>query len=89
MPIFPIIRQDIMKSRRYQRNPFVISGSVKIRADRDVMAMTIIMIGDTIPAFTAASPRIKAPTFDNALVVKVGLRRSHSLRISKDGTVAL
>ena len=68
----------------YHLIPLIISGSVNSNADRDVRAIIIIMIGDIIPASTAALPRIRAPTVDMALVVKFGLRKSHSLNISND-----
>ena len=72
-----------MKVRRYHLIPFIISGSVNRSADKEVRAIMIIIIGDTIPASTAALPNIRAPTVDIALVVKFGLLRSHSLNISK------
>ena len=84
IPIVPINTAPIMKNSLYHLSPLVISGSVKISADKDVRAIMIIIMGDTIPAFTVASPNIRAPTVDRALVVKVGLLRSHSLSISKE-----
>ena len=44
-----------------------ISCSVKIRLVIKVNAITIIIIGLTNPAFTAASPKIRAPSIDMAL----------------------
>ena len=45
------------------RRPFVArTPCLKALADIAVMAITIIMMGETIPALTAASPKIKAPT---------------------------
>ena len=58
------------------------TGSTNIRDDIDVMAITIIIIGDTIPAFTAASPRIKAPTIEMAEEAKLGSFKSLSLKTS-------
>ena len=54
------------------------------RAEIEVIAITIIIIGDTIPAFTAASPNIRVPTIDRALDVNVGILKSLSLSISND-----
>ena len=48
------------------------------------MAITIIIIGETIPAFTAASPRIRAPTMEMAELAKLGSFKSLSRSISKD-----
>ena len=89
IPIIPIRLAPIIKKRRYHLNPLVISGSVNISDDKDVMAITMIIIGDIIPAFTAASPKIRAPTVERALVVKVGLLRSHSLNISKANIIII
>ena len=47
----------------------------------EVRAITIIIIGDTIPALTAASPRISAPTIDKELPAKAGTLKSLSLSI--------
>ena len=82
-PIIPNDIPPIMKRILHHLSPLMTSGSVNNREDREVMARTIIIIGETIPAFTAASPRINAPTVERALVVKVGPLRSPSLRISK------
>ena len=60
------------------------SGSTNVKADIDVMAMTMIIMGETIPALTAASPRIKAPTIEMAEDANDGIFRSLSLNISKD-----
>ena len=73
----------------YHLIPLIISGSENRRADTAVMAITIIMIGDTIPALTAASPRIRAPTMERALVVEVGSLRSHSLNISNEANIII
>ena len=84
MPTIPKNTLPNIISNRYHLSPLMISGSVNIRADREVRAMIIIIMGEMIPAFTAASPRIKAPTVDRALVVNDGLLKSLSLRISKE-----
>ena len=49
-----------------------------------VMATTIIIIGETIPALTAASPRMRAPTIEMAELAKLGSFRSVSLNISNE-----
>ena len=65
----------------------IISGSVNNRALRAVMATTIIMIGDTIPALTAASPNISAPTTERAEFDIFGILKSVSLNISNDKVI--
>ena len=55
----------------------------------DVMATTIIIIGDTIPADTAASPNIRAPTMDRELLAKLGIFKSLSLNISKENIISI
>ena len=67
---------------------FISSGSVNNRADIAVMASIIIIIGDTIPALTAASPRIRAPTTEIADPPIFGIRMSPSLKISKDNNIS-
>ena len=53
------------------------------------MAIIIIIIGETIPADTAASPRIRAPTMDRAELAKLGNFKSLSLNISKDVIISM
>ena len=84
IPVIPNRLALSINNKRYHLRPFIISGSVNNNADSEVMAITIIIIGDTIPASTAALPNIKAPTVDIALVVKFGLLRSLSRNISKE-----
>ena len=48
-----------------------------------LVATTITIIGDTIPAETAASPRTIAPRIEIALHHKLGILISLSLNISK------
>lgn len=86
-PIIPIKLAPNINSILYHLIPFIISGSVNNRADNAVIAITIIIIGETIPALTAASPNIRAPTVDKALDVKDGLLKSHSLNISKENAI--
>ena len=83
-PIIPRNEAPSINNNLYHLNPFIISGSGNSRADIAVMAITIIIIGDTIPAFTAASPKIRAPTIESALLEKLGILKSLSLNISND-----
>lgn len=76
-----------MNANLHHLNPFINSGSENGRADIAVIDTTIIIIGETIPAFTAASPNIKAPTIDRALLLNDGILRSLSLNISKDNII--
>lgn len=71
MVVAPIINR-----RRYHLMALVNSGSVNNRALIAVTASTIIITGDTIPALTAASPSIRAPTIDKAEFDTLGIRRS-------------
>ena len=48
----------------------------------DVMATTMMVIGDTMEASTADWPRTRAPTILMAVVAPTGLRMSLSLSIS-------
>ena len=52
-PIIPNDIPPIMKRILHHLIPLMTSGSVNNREDREVMARTIIIIGETIPAFTA------------------------------------
>ena len=47
------------------------------------IATTIIIIGETIPALTAASPKIKPPNIEIALPLVADIRTSLSLNISQ------
>ena len=82
-PYIPIVVAPIINSSLYHLMAFISSGSVKSRALIAVTASTIIITGDTIPAFTAASPKIKAPTIEIAELAKLGSFKSLSLSISK------
>ena len=86
-PNIPKVVPPIMKRRRYHLMAFMSSGSVNNRADIAVMASIIIIIGDTIPALTAASPRIRAPTIEIADPPMFGIRISPSLKISNDKSI--
>ena len=72
-----------MKTSLLIRRALLNSGSTKIREEMAVIATTIIIIGDTIPALTAASPRISAPTIEIAELAKLGSFKSLSRSISK------
>ena len=87
MPYIPKVVPPIMNSIRYHLILFINSGSVNRRADMAVMASTIIIIGDTIPALTAASPSIRAPTTEIAVPPIFGIRISLSLNISKERSI--
>ena len=83
IPCIPKMAPPIIKPIRYILRADMKTGSTKISDDMAVIATTIIIIGDTIPAFTAASPKISAPTIEMAELAKLGNFRSLSLRISK------
>ena len=51
---------------------FKIFISENINPDIIVIAITIIIIGDTIPALTAASPSINAPTIESVFPATFG-----------------
>ena len=87
-PYIPIVVAPIINSSLYHFIAFISSGSVNSRALIAVTASTIIITGDTIPALTAASPRIKAPTMDRAEVDTFGILRSLSLNISNDSIIS-
>ena len=84
MPYIPNILPPIINPSLYSRNALINSGSTNVSDDIEVIAITIIIIGDTIPADTAASPRINAPTIDSAELAKLGNFKSLSLKISND-----
>ena len=78
-----------INNRRYILRALINSGSTNIKDDMEVIATTIIIMGDTIPAFTAASPNIKAPTMEMAELAKLGNLRSLSLNISKERIIRI
>ena len=82
MPCMPKMAPPIINANRYILRAVMKTGSTNISDDIDVMAITIIIIGDTIPALTAASPRIRAPTIEIAELAKLGNFKSLSLSIS-------
>ena len=68
---------------RQARIAFIISKSVNNREDIKVIATIIIMMGDTKPADTAASPKTNAPKIEIAEPQFEGKRTSDSLNISQ------
>ena len=100
-PYIPKMDAPNINKILYHLNAFTSSVSVNINDDIAVIATTIIMIGDTIPADTAASPNINAPTIDRAEFAKLGnfkslsfnnsnaaIIRAHSIKVGK-GTDSL
>ena len=83
IPYIPNIAPPIINPKRYSLNALVNSGSTKVSDDMEVMAIMMIIIGETIPADTAASPSISAPTIESAEFAKLGSFKSLSLKISK------
>ena len=63
--------------------------SEKLSPEIVVIATTIIIIGDTIPALTAASPSIKAPTIESVLPDTLFDLISLSLRISNENIMII
>ena len=82
-PIAPITVEKIINKNLHHLNALTISISEKRRPVTDVIATTITTMGETIPAFTAASPKTKAPTILMEVPIVSGSRISLSLRISK------
>ena len=74
IPNIPKVVPPSINRSRYHLMAFINSGSVNRRADIAVMASIIIIIGDTIPALTAASPKISAPTMEIAEPPTFGIR---------------
>ena len=62
---------------------FPSSNDEKVNDEIDDIAITIIIIGETIPALTAASPNIKPPNIDTADDEVLDIRKSDSFNISK------
>ena len=82
MPMIPRMLAANMKIKRQVLIPFMKSMSVKTRLQIDVKATTMTVIGETMPASTAACPKTKAPTILMAADILLGLRKSLSLSIS-------
>ena len=62
IPMTPKTEPEIRKRKRHTLSPLIISTSLKSSPHMEVIAITIILIGETIPADTAASPSINPPT---------------------------
>ena len=60
---------------------------VKTSPEMAEMAITIIIIGEIIPALTAASPKTKPPKIDTAVPIVEAILISLSLRISNDTVI--
>ena len=73
----------IINISRQIRKAFTKSISVNNNPQIEVIATTIITIGDTIPALTAASPKTRAPTILIAAPIGDGIRMLLSRKISK------
>ena len=84
MPWIPNKAPPIINRNLYRRIALMNSGSTNISEDIEVIAITIIIIGDTMPALTAASPSMRAPTIERADDAKLGIFKSLSLSISND-----
>ena len=65
-PYIPRREDNIKRIILYVLRAFDNSKEENIKPDIDDMAITMIIIGDTMPADTAASPRIKPPRIDTA-----------------------
>ena len=81
-PISPSIVAAIMNRNLHILIPFTTSMSVNSNPLTLVIATTIITIGETIPALTAASPSTSAPTIDTAAPIWFGSLMSDSLSTS-------
>ena len=55
----------------------------KVKPAIEEIAIMIIIIGDTIPALTAASPKINPPSIEIEEPADVDMRKSASFNISK------
>ena len=82
IPIAPNMLDAMINENLQNLIPFIKSVSWNIRLDIDVMATTIIVIGETIEASTAACPSTRAPTILIAVVILLGLLISLSLSTS-------
>ena len=65
-PYIPRREDNIKRISLYDLKAFDNSREENIKPDIDDMAITIIIIGETMPADTAASPRINPPRIDTA-----------------------
>ena len=83
IPTIPRRDANIKKISFHSLMAFTIETWENIKLHIDDIAITMTMIGDTIPADTAASPRTMAPRMLMAFPDTWGILRSLSLRISK------
>ena len=83
VPVIPNKLDKISNNILYPLTAFASSIDGKISPAIEEIAITIIMIGDTIPALTAASPSINPPNIDTADPAVVDIRKSVSFNISK------
>ena len=83
IPYIPKRLARINRSILYPLKAFPSSTDENINPAIDDIAITIIIIGDTIPALTAASPNINPPNIDMADPLVDDILRSDSFNISK------
>ena len=81
-PISPRALANNMKIKRHNLIPFIKSMSLNIKLHIDVMATIMTVIGETIPASTAACPKTRAPTILMAADILLGDLMLLSLIIS-------
>ena len=89
MPYIPRDAAKIIKNIRQNLIADVSSIEVKAKPDIALIATTIIIIGDIIPAWTAASPNTKPPNIDTAVPIVYAIRISLSLNISNDTVIII
>ena len=82
IPTKPKKDAEMMKRIRQNLVALMKSMSEKIRSHTDVTAMMITAKDETIPAFTAASPKTRAPTILIDVPINEGILISLSLNIS-------
>ena len=84
VPYIPNIVERARLKSLYILIVFINSCDGKINPEIDEIAIIIIIIGDTIPAATAASPSINPPNIDIEDAEEFDILKSPSLNISKD-----
>ena len=83
IPIIPSMHDNIIIKYLYSLINDWKSWYEKNIEDIAVNATTITIIGETIPAETAASPRTNAPKIERDVPLEVGVKASASYKISK------
>ena len=83
IPIIPKKHDSIINKYLYNLIDDWKSWYEKNIDDIAVIATTITIIGETIPAETAASPKTNAPSIDNEVPLVVGVSASASYNNSK------